>query len=189
MNKKIIVLSLMLLNLQIVCSQKLAIQLKIPCFEISYSDDRVKQLKQHNIKSSHYGFDSGPLKLTYNEERDLGVVSLDEKVLQRLNITQQQFSNIKEEVKDKSSIASLEFNKDFPLKSPLYIIAKGSNEFIFYKIEWFNQVRFSEVDKAIRNFDTESVVDIAKQSILIGVAIGTISTLLLMCVFKKIYYS
>lgn len=189
MNKKIILLSLLLMNLRMICGENPIAQLKVPCFEISYSDKRVNELSFPGFRHSKYGFESNQLTLTYHKERELGIVSLDDKVLQRLHITKQQFSKINDEVKDSSSIAKLEFNKEFLLKSPLYIVTKESNQFISYKIDWFKQIQFSEIDKAICNFDRESVVDITKQSFLLGVGIGTISAVLLMCVFKKIYYS
>jgi hypothetical protein len=189
MNKKIIVLSFLLLNLKMICGENPVAQLKVPCFEISYSDKRVNELSFPGFRHSKYGFESNPLTLTYYKERELGVVSLNGKVLQRLLITKQQFSKINGEIKDGSSIAKLEFNKEFPLKSPLYIVTQESNQFILYKINWFKNIQFSEVDKAICNFDRESVVDITQQSLLFGIGIGTISAILLMCVVKKFYYS
>lgn len=169
MNKKIILLSLLLLNLIIISSEKLGIQGAVRC-EISYSNKQIEKLSEHTtVKHTKYGFESNPLTLTYKEKTERGVISLHGKVLQRLNIPKSQFLDITGQVKNGLSLNQLEYNKDFPLKSPLYITVKNNHgHYIFYKINGFKQIKLSEVDEAGYNSDIENNI----KRYLTGGAVG-----------------
>jgi hypothetical protein len=129
-------------------------QKSLPCKEISYCDKKIQQLSP-NIKHSKYGFDNNQLTLTYREKTERGVISLNGKILQRLKISKQQFLDITSQIKNSSSIANLEYNKEFSLKSPLYITVDENNIFTFYKIQYFNQRKSSEIDEAEYNSDMD----------------------------------
>ncbi len=192
MNKKFIVLSLLLLNLKIVCGENKVIQQALTC-EISYSDVKVKQLSQPNIIK--YGFTGNPLTLTYHEKHNRGVISLDGKILQRLKITKQQLPDVAAQVKESLSITQLKYNKDYPLKLPLYVTIKEKNTHTSYKISCFNHRKHSEVDEAGYNSDSEAKFHCAIGGMVIGIGMGTVfgAALVTFLVFsaavKKIYYS
>jgi hypothetical protein len=156
MNKKIILLSLLLMNLKMMCSEIKVIPKAVPCFEISYSDTKVNELSQPSIKHSKYGFESKPLTLTYNEKHERGVISLNGKILERLKIPKQQLPDVAAQIKDNLSINQMESNKDYTLKFPLYVTIKKHNQFIFYKISGFKYIKHSEVDEAGYNSGLET---------------------------------
>lgn len=131
---------------------------------ISYNDDEIRWRRQLQPYSQlekpciEYGFTNNNVALTYNEKHERGVVHIGGNVLQRLKIPKEQFLKIATIEKENSSIAQLEYNKEHTLTDPLYIAAKGTNQFLLYKIHLLRKSKPSEIDEAGYSSDIESKV-------------------------------
>ena len=195
MNKKIILLSLLLLNLKMMCSE---IKVMPPAlkYEISYDDAAINTLIKSNAAYPKYGFEGASLSLNLNEKHGRGFISQQNQLLERLVISKEQASKLIDFARKKSHHSS---NADFKstqyfFYEPIDIMVRKDKTPIFYRIYTLRHINTNTIDEAGYNSGLEN----RQESFLAGGALGTIiglvvggaaATIFMYCVALKTIFS
>ena len=174
MTKKIIVMSLLLINLKMMCGETLVIQPAMPC-EISYCNKKIEDIRKYKPENctGEYGFSNNTISLIYSEKHRRGIIHTDNHILQHLSIPKQQFLDISSEVKNGFSIAKLQFNTNYSLTShPLYVTCKQDGKYTFYKIHWFENNKLTPIQEALYSSNSNQENLISDRKWLLGIGIG-----------------
>ena len=195
MNKKIILFSLVLLNLKMVCGEISAMPPAVTC-EISYDDVAINRLMKSNTEYNKYGFDGYPLCLCLNEKNRRGFISTQNDLLERLKISKEQALNlitIGRERIDCSSSADLK-SAQYRLENPIYVMTEKDGTPIFYIIK---SLRLTGLETSLDDAGYNSGLEERQLSFLAGGALGTflgivlggtIATIFMYCVaLRKIF--